>query len=136
MRNAVQPNQPVQTSASAGARILEFTPLRGQGRDSEAARVLRLVAEARGVPAVLLLHPSRCSAEVAEARQIAMYLMHVVLRRSFADIGACFRRDRTTVSHACARIEDRRDVPDFDAFLTRLETRLTSTEGERADALR
>jgi chromosomal replication initiation ATPase DnaA len=50
-----------------------------------------------------------------------MYLMHVALGRSLTDVGRMFGRDRTTVSHACARIEDMRELPRFDADVTRLE---------------
>ena len=35
-----------------------------------------------------------------------------------------FRRDRTTVSHACVNIEDRRDSPLFDLQLDYMEKRL------------
>lgn len=105
-----------------GGQILAFD--RRRGRDPEAARLLALVAAGRDVPTLLLLHPSRCGASVAEARQLAMYLMHVALRRSYAEVGAFFGRDRTTVSHACAHIEDLRDAPDFEAEVVRLEAAL------------
>ena len=39
-----------------------------------------------------------------------------------AEIGDAFRRDRTTAGYACARVEDARDDPAFDAALTGLET--------------
>ena len=35
--------------------------------------------------------------------------------------GAMFARDRTTVAHACCRIEDLRDDPSFDRSLDLLE---------------
>jgi chromosomal replication initiation ATPase DnaA len=85
---------------------------------------VRLVAEARGISPLLLLHPSRCDAPVAEARQLAMYLLHVILQRNYAAIGASFRRDRTTVAHACAHIEDLRDEPGFEREVTALEGQL------------
>ena len=50
-----------------------------------------------------------------------MYLMHVGHRRTLTDIGEIFERDRTTVAHACARIEDMRDDRAFDADVCRLE---------------
>ncbi|MEQ8823668.1 MAG: hypothetical protein RIC14_04770 [Filomicrobium sp.] len=37
------------------------------------------------------------------------------------EVGRIFERDRTTVSHACALIEDRRDEPIFDQLLEMLE---------------
>ena len=54
-------------------------------------------------------------------RQIAMYVCHVALRISQTDIGEAFGRDRTTVRHACHVVEDRRDDPVFDDFISAIE---------------
>lgn len=54
-------------------------------------------------------------------RQIAMYVCHVGLRISLSDIGLAFGRDRTTVGHACNVVEDRRDDPAFDEFVSAVE---------------
>jgi hypothetical protein len=97
---------------------------RAEGWDADGLRLIDLVARVRGIPSLLLLHPSRCSAAVAEARQLAMYLMHVIQRRPYAEIAGLFGRDRTTVSHACALIEDCRDRPRFDAEVAALEAAL------------
>lgn len=94
-------------------------------RDRAAWYLLRFVALARGVSTRQLLSPSRGGADVALARQLAMYLMHVVLGRLYLDVGRFYGRDRTTVSYACALIEDMRDDPEFDAEVSRLERRLT-----------
>ena len=68
------------------------------------------------------LHGSRRgSPPVAFARQVAMYLAHVVCRLSLSEIGAVFARDRSTVAHACGLVEDQRDDPIFDAKLDYLE---------------
>nr|MCU0605821.1 hypothetical protein [Desulfobacterales bacterium] len=64
---------------------------------------------------------TRGRARVALARQIAMYLSHVAFRVSLTDVGRIFGRDRTTVSHACAVVEDLRDDPRFDRILDLLE---------------
>jgi hypothetical protein len=64
---------------------------------------------------------TRRSPQVAHARQVAMYLAHVAFGIPLANVAACFGRDRTTVSHACHRIEDRRDDPAFDASLLKME---------------
>lgn len=102
-------------------------PLRRSGRfDGEGMRVVELVARARQVPAELLLHHSRCRADVAAARQLAMYLMHVSLQRNYARVGRFFGRDRTTVAHACAQIEDLRDDPAVEAEVAALEAALPS----------
>jgi chromosomal replication initiation ATPase DnaA len=85
------------------------------------ADVLSLVSHEKNVSLKLLTHPSRCRAPTSHARHIAMYLSYVVLGRTLAEIGEAFGRDRTTVSHACAVIEDMRDDPLFDAEVARME---------------
>jgi chromosomal replication initiation ATPase DnaA len=64
---------------------------------------------------------SRGRAQVALARQVAMYLAHVACGLTLTDTGRLFDRDRTTVAHACGVIEDRRDDPLFDRALDLLE---------------
>jgi len=64
---------------------------------------------------------SRGQAQVAHARQVAMYLMHCAFSLSHTDIGRAFGRDRTTVGHACSLVEDRRDDPVYDRTLSNLE---------------
>ncbi|WP_319005504.1 helix-turn-helix domain-containing protein [Pararhizobium sp. YC-54] len=58
-------------------------------------------------------------------RQISMYVCHVILQISLTDIGYSFGRDRTTVSHACNVVEDRRDDRAFDDFIAALERVVT-----------
>ncbi len=53
-----------------------------------------------------------------------MYLTHVVASISLTDIALAFSRDRTTVSHACRRIEDKRDELLFDLQIEQLEARM------------
>ena len=62
-------------------------------------------------------------------RQISMYICHVVLQISLTDIGLSFGRDRTTVSHACHVVEDRRDNPAYDDFVACVERVVTSVFG-------
>lgn len=83
-----------------------------------------LVANHKSVPVRLLIHRSRGRLAVARARQIAMYLAHVMLGRSLTDIGLAFGRDRTTVSYACGLIEDMRDDRGFDEEICALERQL------------
>jgi chromosomal replication initiation ATPase DnaA len=64
---------------------------------------------------------TRGRAEIALARQVAMYLAHVTCGLSFTDTGRLFGRDRTTVAHACEVIEDKRDDPSFNHALDLLE---------------
>ena len=58
---------------------------------------------------------------MAFARQVAMYLAHVTFELNLARVGFAFGRDRSTASHACQIVEDRRDDPAFDAWLDGLE---------------
>jgi chromosomal replication initiation ATPase DnaA len=79
------------------------------------------VAPAFAVPRVTLWAGTRGSPAEAFARQAAMYLAHVGLGMSLSEVARVFARDRTTVAHACARIEDRRDAAPFDRALDLLE---------------
>lgn len=65
---------------------------------------------------------TRGTARAAFARQVAMYLTHTAFGLSLARVAAAFRRDRSTVAHACHLMEDRRDDSGFDAWLEALET--------------
>lgn len=82
---------------------------------------VNLVAAIQGVSPEDILKPSRSQAHIALARQLAMYMAHVALGYSLTKTGQLFRRDRTTVSHACGRIEDMRDDVNFDHALDSLE---------------
>jgi hypothetical protein len=94
--------------------------------DREAGAVLALVAERRSISTALLLHPSRGMAPVADARQLAMYLVHVLLGRNLTDVGTLFGRDRTTVAHACRSVEDRRDDGPLEREIEELEQRFAA----------
>ena len=89
------------------------------------ATIQLLVAHLCGISAQDLIG-KRGGARVVLARQIAMYLMHVVCGLNMAQIGAAFRLDRTTASYACHRIEDLREDPCFDHQLSKLENLLRS----------
>lgn len=81
----------------------------------------RAVAHVFTVAMPDLARARRGKAPVALARQVAMYLTHVGVGLSLTDVGRLFARDRTTVAHACAVVEDRRDEPAFDCALQCLE---------------
>lgn len=93
--------------------------------EGEALRLRRLIevaiGDVFGVPQADLSAQSRGKAPVALARQAAMYLAHVSCGLTLTDVGHIFARDRTTVAHACAVIEDRRDDPVFDRALELME---------------
>lgn len=92
---------------------------------ADSARICWLVeaavAAAFAVPVDELRAPSRRPAEVAFARQCAMYLAHVVLELNYSATGRLFHRDRTTAAYACALVEERRDDPAIDRVLQTLE---------------
>ncbi|MEI2384615.1 helix-turn-helix domain-containing protein [Breoghania sp. JC706] len=79
------------------------------------------VAAVFGVAPDALTAPTRSSATVAFARQIAMYVAHVSFGLSLTEVGRRFGRDRTTAGHACRMVEDRRDDPAFDGMLAAIE---------------
>lgn len=110
-------------------RLLRLDPRRA---DPRGWRLAELVAAERRVSLDALFQPDRGQADIALARQLAMYPMHVEYGRLYADVGRFFGRDRTTVSHACALIEDLRDDRAFDAMLERLRlVLLEETQRER-----
>lgn len=100
---------------------LSTTTMRLLDQDLEAQFILNLVACARQVHPFELLGKPRGDGNVCLSRQMAMYLTNVVLRRSLTYTGALFNRDRRTVSHACGRIEDLREQPQFERVLSCFE---------------
>jgi Bacterial dnaA protein helix-turn-helix len=83
-----------------------------------------LVSTALGASLTELRGANRGRAPAAFARQTAMYLAHVHFGLSLSQVGRNFGRDRTTVSHACACVEDSRDDPKFERVLACLEAAL------------
>ena len=68
--------------------------------------IQQLTAETFGVSMEDLLSQKR-TAELAQARQIAMYVARNKTEESLQQIGYCFnKKDHTTVIHACRKIED------------------------------
>ncbi len=52
-----------------------------------------------------------------------MYLVHVALGRPQEVVAELFGRDRTTVAHACQRLEDDRDIDgSVEAEISRIES--------------
>lgn len=98
---------------------LKFRKLRV---DPEAFELVRRVARTRRTSLRALLNPSRGRDREAEARKLAMYLLHVVLGRSQETVADYFGRDRTTVAHACQRLEDQRDSTMLEAEIAEIET--------------
>lgn len=92
------------------------------------------VAAVAHVSTAKLRSPRRGRRPIALARQTAMYLAHVVFGLTLTRVGICFGRDRTTVRHACALIEDRRDDPALEFALSALEAGLRALTGSLSAA--
>lgn len=68
-----------------------------------------------------VLSEGRGSPAVSFGRHVAMYLCHVSLGMSLSKIARALERDRSTVAYGCHVIEDRRDDPEFDEWVDRVE---------------
>ena len=110
------PATPPATRKPAPPGSIEHRPVHAPREAIEQA-----VVQVFGVGQDDLRRITRGRANVALARQVAMYLAHVVCGLTLTDTGRLFGRDRTTVAHACGVIEDRRDDPLFDRALDLLE---------------
>jgi chromosomal replication initiation ATPase DnaA len=91
-----------------------------------------LVAHVYGVEVKDMRSAKRSTPRAALARQIAMYLSHIVLKMSFTQIGAAFGRDRSTACYALHHVENMRDDPELDRTLLQLEVLLRETVGGAA----
>ena len=98
---------------------------RSAGRESGACRLATAIAAAgAGLGVERIVGRQRSTARVALARQLAMYLAHVGLGLPQSGVAGAFGRDRSTVAHACRRIEDLRDDPAFDRQVAQMEASL------------
>jgi len=98
--------------------------------------VLAMTATAFALPVRELRARSRRSANVAFARQCAMYLAHVGYGLPYAAIGAGFGRDRTTAARACRKVEECRDDPVIDALMGALEGMCDAMHGRSTGRVR
>lgn len=114
---------------------IETDPLADLGFSACARLAEVATAAAAATPCEGLRQRRRGPRPVALARQTAMYLAHIVFGLSYTRVGICFGRDRTTVRHACALIEDRRDDPACDIGLSALETALIALDGTLSRAV-
>ena len=80
-----------------------------------------VAAFALGLKSQEVLASGRGTPAVSFARQVAMYLCHVGLGMSLAQIARALDRDRSTVAHGCHTIEDRREQADFDEWIDQVE---------------
>lgn len=91
--------------------------------------VARLAATATGLPLDNVLHPRRLDRRSASARALAMYLAHVGLGLPMTRVASAFGRHRSTVAHACRRIEERREVAGWDRQVAVLEEKARAETG-------
>ena len=70
-------------------------------------RIMEAVANYFHIPVQHTVSHNR-SKHVADPRQMAMYMIRQELEYSFPDIAKIFKRDHTTVMHACNKIEEER----------------------------
>ncbi|MCB5202770.1 transposase [Neorhizobium sp. T786] len=131
---AAQPSTPRETPAGLSVDWGLSGPLSCPGsRPVPLKSVCRIVRQIVGE--LVLLFGDRVLVRrdrrrlACHVRQISMYVCHVALRISQSDIGDAFGRDRTTVGHACHVVEDRRDDPVFDDFVSAMERVVTAVFG-------
>jgi chromosomal replication initiation ATPase DnaA len=72
---------------------------------------------------------TRGDPRTALARQVAMYLAHVVFRMAIGTVAASFLRHPSTVCHAVRHVEEMREDPEFDRTLSYLEQALRAAAG-------
>jgi chromosomal replication initiation ATPase DnaA len=112
----------LQASLSSALKMRQRNAAPHQMAESLRHRQARIaidlaVSNVFGIDSESLWRGTRGVRDIAAARQVAMYLAHVCCRMSLTEVGAMFGRDRTTVAHACLRVEYRRDDPNFDRAL-------------------
>lgn len=91
-----------------------------------------IVGYSLGTPSADILAIGKGAQVAVFARHVAMYLCYTGFELSLARVAAAFERDRSTVSYACHRIEDRRDEPAFDQWIESLEAMVRQAPAEGA----
>jgi chromosomal replication initiation ATPase DnaA len=110
---------------SAAAQVEEQPAASPLSLEREQAWLVQAaVAHITGVALKDLCATTRRPPKVAFARQIAMYLSHIVFKISPAEVARIFGRDPSTVTYALGRIKELREEPDLDRMLDWLEAML------------
>ncbi len=95
-----------------------------------ASLALFVAGQVYGVPVEEMRKPTRGRPHAARARQIAVYLARSVFGLSRKQLAAEFRRDRSTVQHACHLVEGlRAQNAEFDSTLRWMEQLLRRAAG-------
>ena len=88
---------------------------------ARARLVTAAVALEFGVPEIEVYSQTKGSSRSSFARQIAIYLTHVIFEINLSRVARTFNRDRSTASHACRVVEDSREDELIDQKLLTLE---------------
>lgn len=89
----------------------------------------QIIVDEFGIYPIELKIPTRGRHAASMARQFAIYLAHVMLGIPLNVVATHYGRHRTTATHACHVIEDRRDDKDFDARISRIEEKYLKALG-------
>ncbi|MDY3618436.1 chromosomal replication initiator protein DnaA [Agathobaculum sp.] len=96
-----------QVDVDLAQRAIDAVKTENPGLSPTPERIMEAVANYFYVPVEQLISANR-SKDVAYPRQMAMYLIRQELEYSYPDIAKIFKRDHTTVMHACNKIEEER----------------------------
>jgi len=106
---------------------------KSRGEDAAKARLSAdIVGYSLGASSAAFLVEGKGAPDAVFARQVAMYLCYTAFELSLARVAVAFERDRSTVSYACHRIEDRRDEPVFDQWIESLEAMVRQAPAQAA----
>ena len=103
MHELMDENITVELAESA----IEALRTENPGLNPTPERIMEAVANYFYIPVEQMISQNR-SKDVAYPRQMAMYMIRQELEYSFPDIAKIFKRDHTTVMHACNKIEEER----------------------------
>jgi len=111
--------------ANGGRKIARLGTLPGRRRMLAVRSVCGIVRMIVG-EMLMLIGPAEasgrdCRFALSHIQQMSFYVCHVVLQLTMTEIGQAVGRDRTTVGHACARVEDRRDDQAYDRLIAAIE---------------
>ena len=92
---------------SLAENAIDALRIENPGLNPTPERIMEAVANYFYIPVEQMISQNR-SKDVAYPRQMAMYMIRQELEYSFPDIAKIFKRDHTTVMHACNKIEEER----------------------------
>lgn len=96
-----------QVEVDLAQRAIDALKIENPGLNPTPERIMEAVANYFYIPVEQMISQNR-SKDVAYPRQMAMYMIRQELEYSFPDIAKIFKRDHTTVMHACNKIEEER----------------------------